>query len=1011
MYFYVRQFVRDLVATQFQHLHKLNGTHLLSEYCHTWRDSMTFVKFMKRVLHHLHRFWIPGNENTVKEDPVRPLDKLLMFYWREDLLSRLHNVITIALELVNEDRRGVAIDHTVVRGVVDTLVEIGQADVVEDKPDASSYSRSDNTPKQDLNLYIRVFEDDFLSLTRTFYKAEGERMVAVGDVTKFMKNVLTRLEEESERGKRFLHSDSGPRLRQATEEQLIGNHKEYLQREATEMIKAGREEDLKHLYELLSRVENGLNPLRTFFVGYVRAEGNAVVVEHIDKMAGKDDMRSNLGLVRVLITLYRKHASLIKRCFNGSQVIMLGIDDAFRGFANRSLGAVSLPNLIAHYVDHLLRLSSSFDRPMWYDEVEEKKAEYLARNNPIVKEGLKHAAIGNVIALPPSKRPRMQQATAFSPNKSVAENDRDSSDDEDGLSRYMTELVRLFMYLDDKDLFFETHRRLFAKRLLASHDEDMEMRFISKVKVQMGPTYTQRLSGMLKDKVVSNTMRAEFIQFLDKKRKKYRESTTNLNKKHTASERGTTCLLRLQQSTAEKDENKAVGSKGDPASVLNNDTLPPIEPSDPERTEPRRGLSISALVEGPRVSGWLRGSSQPHANNENQKDKSEESKKGDDEKTVTYSHIELGEALRVGFNAHVLNALHWPSVKVADLQVPTVLKTCQALFSEFYMKDKETRKLSWIHTMSTVYLGATLCRRNYSLVVSTFQACALLLLNERDEITVREACEELNIGRSELQEHLNPLLLGRKCKILRLVKKPASGRENHKKMEESDTEGNGERFGATKSPEGDGSGEATVVERRDGADANIELGKSDEAGSGSVPVAKESSDDVLDDEKRDTNSKQDDGLQVDQQMEIEKVEEEKPVKQSEGFVDGAEGTGSEEDDGLSNGDIIRVNMEFKSKLYRIVVPASVAKLASADAAVSKRNVVVDRSTQVDATLVRIMKAKKEIRHAALTSEVISALAPMFIPDPRLIKVRLERLIDQEYVERDAEDARLYRYSA
>lgn len=263
---------------------------------------------------------------------------------------------------VDQDRRGDPIDHSVVRGVVDTLVEIGAADVASPDPRAPSEEAPTSLPT--LHLYICVFEDDFLAFTRTFYKAEGEKMVAVGNVTQFMKNVLARLDEEAERGKRLLHPDSGPRLRQATEEQLIGNHIEYLQKEVSEMIKAGREDDLKLVYTLLNRIESGLAPLRNFFVGYVRAEGNTVVVEHIDKMAGKDDMHSNLGFVRVLIKLYRKHASLVKRYFDGSHVIMMAIDDAFRGFANRALGIISLPNLIAHYVDHVLRLGKDFDREM-----------------------------------------------------------------------------------------------------------------------------------------------------------------------------------------------------------------------------------------------------------------------------------------------------------------------------------------------------------------------------------------------------------------------------------------------------------------------------------------------------------------------------------------------------------------------------------------------------------------------------------------------------------------------
>ena len=61
-------------------------------------------------------------------------------------------------------------------------------------------------------------------------------------------------------------------------------------------------------------------------------------------------------------------------------------------------------------------------------------------------------------------------------------------------------IVRLFCYLDDKDLFHESYRRMLCKRLLSKRDrnDDLERSMISKLKVctcSMPVTVLGELSG------------------------------------------------------------------------------------------------------------------------------------------------------------------------------------------------------------------------------------------------------------------------------------------------------------------------------------------------------------------------------------------------------------------------------------------------------------------------------------------------------------------------------------
>lgn len=70
----------------------------------------------------------------------------------------------------------------------------------------------------------------------------------------------------------------------------------------------------------------------------------------------------------------------------------------------------------------------------------------------------------------------------------------------------------------------------------------------------------------------------------------------------------------------------------------------------------------------------------------------------------------------------------------------------------------------------------------------------------------------------------------------------------------------------------------------------------------------------------------------------------------------------------------------------------------------------DRKPQMEAAIVRIMKARKYLDHNNLVSEVISQLQSHFVPEPVEIKRRIESLIEREFLERD-NNQKSYRYIA
>ncbi|CAE7845522.1 culC [Symbiodinium microadriaticum] len=138
---------------------------------------------------------------------------------------------------------------------------------------------------------------------------------------------------------------------------------------------------------------------------------------------------------------------------------------------------------------------------------------------------------------------------------------------------------------------------------------------------------------------------------------------------------------------------------------------------------------------------------------------------------------------------------------------------------------------------------------------------------------------------------------------------------------------------------------------------------------------------------------------------------------------------------VKDGDVFTFNALFTSKLRRVKIPLVVLKdgggsgscngggsgggggggyadmvlgdgLGGVPAAVEE-----DRRHMVEATIVRIMKARKTLGHNELVAEAMRQCAHRFTPDAQSVKKRIESLIEREYLQRDANDRKKYNYLA
>ncbi|KIH50416.1 cullin family protein [Ancylostoma duodenale] len=88
--------------------------------------------------------------------------------------------------------------------------------------------------------------------------------------------------------------------------------------------------------------------------------------------------------------------------------------------------------------------------------------------------------------------------------------------EESELEDMLTQVMVVFKYIEDKDVFSKFYTKMFSKRLISetSASEEAEVSLINKLKQMCGFEYTNRLSKMINDTQISKDSCAEFRDYL-----------------------------------------------------------------------------------------------------------------------------------------------------------------------------------------------------------------------------------------------------------------------------------------------------------------------------------------------------------------------------------------------------------------------------------------------------------------------------------------------------------------
>ncbi|KAI6022306.1 hypothetical protein PISMIDRAFT_18761 [Pisolithus microcarpus 441] len=110
-------------------------------------------------------------------------------------------------------------------------------------------------------------------------------------------------------------------------------------------------------------------------------------------------------------------------------------------------------------------------------------------------------------------------------------------------------------------------------------------------------------------------------------------------------------------------------------------------------------------------------------------------------------------------------------------------------------------------------------------------------------------------------------------------------------------------------------------------------------------------------------------------------------------------------------DVFYFNSEFTDPRAKVHINSIQAKETPEESTRTQSHIDSDRKHYLDAAIVRILKAKKELTYEQLKTQTIEAVKSHFMPEVSVIKMRIAGLVEQEYLRRGEDDMNRYIYVA
>jgi len=191
--------------------------------------------------------------------------------------------------------------------------------------------------KKQKSFYADHFEARFLKSTESFYRSEVKEMLQLyrgqskGQLSKYMKCVEDRIEQESQRARDCMEPNTEKAVLKALTKIAIEDHASELVDASPQWFNKGLVEDQQRLFRLLKRTEKGLEQLQKLLEDRFDNAGKAAVREV------KAEAQSNIcRYADVLTEVVEECEKVVSEVFQNHELLRLALTKGCARFVNRN---------------------------------------------------------------------------------------------------------------------------------------------------------------------------------------------------------------------------------------------------------------------------------------------------------------------------------------------------------------------------------------------------------------------------------------------------------------------------------------------------------------------------------------------------------------------------------------------------------------------------------------------------------------------------------------------------
>ncbi|WWC95142.1 hypothetical protein V866_001996 [Kwoniella sp. B9012] len=439
----------------------LEGDRFLKAIKSAWEDHTGSMRKIRDILKYMDKGYSTANGLPLIYDVGLTL--FLLHIIRSSKYPIHTHLISTLLSQVQLERDGETITRSTIRECTDILLRLHVSEREGGK-----------------NVYLMDFEPEFLKRSAEFYELEAIDELDKGDAASYLRRVERRLAEEADRTVHYLSTVTHNALQELLVANLLTPHLQTILdmpgSGLVTMLDSDRISDLRRLYVLFLKVpkDQGKTSLRNALRLDIEERGKAVNQERLEQPGpstlGQDDD---------------------------------GAAEDGKGKGKEKAKATSPANNALNsalkWVQDVLELKDKFDGLLETAFMGDKQVQVS------INEAFQSFINAN---------PRAPEYLSLFIDENLKKGTKARSDSE--IESALEKTIVLFRFLSDKDKFERYYKNHLARRLLyaRSASDDSEKQMVTKLKMEMGFQFTQKLEGMFTDMRLSNESANSFRNYL-----------------------------------------------------------------------------------------------------------------------------------------------------------------------------------------------------------------------------------------------------------------------------------------------------------------------------------------------------------------------------------------------------------------------------------------------------------------------------------------------------------------